>query len=105
MISSPMISSMRSSTGLLVVLLEGRVAPALTRKDTKCAAALARRLADQKQMGAASLEVVKRLEAVEVGLGFGKRKQRELGNRELVFRVVRDELRSVDMWKAFNSLS
>lgn len=64
----------------------------LTANDTKSAALLARRLADEQQVGTAGLEVVKRLEAVDAGSGLGQGQELESRHGPLVFRVIRDQL-------------
>lgn len=99
-ISSPMISSIKSST---VVSDINQGSP--TRKNTNGAATATWGLADEEQMGTAGLEVVERLEAVEVGGGLGQRQKLELGNRLLIVRVVRDKLRSAEQQQPTHSLN
>lgn len=45
-------------------------------------------------MCSSSLEVIQRLEAVDVGLGFWQRKERELGHGPFIIGIVRYELQT-----------
>lgn len=92
---------MRSSTdGLAVTDGDG-----LTRDDAKASAATTGSFADEQEVGTTGLEVVKGLETVEIRGSLGERVEGKLVDRQLVLRVVRDELTSVDGIKTSHSPS
>lgn len=70
-ISSPIISSIKSSTASSAPVVQWLTTAKLTADDTDRATSLTGSLADQQQMRTASLEVVQSLETVDVRPGLG----------------------------------